>query len=48
MIEPIKFGGEFGTSVAGVGVLIMMVSKDVLVGVPLHSNFGVRSRFSKK
>ena len=38
--NPTKFGGEFGTSVAGVGDLNHDGVPDVLVGVPHHSNFG--------
>jgi hypothetical protein len=40
MVQTIKFGGEFGTSVAGVGDLNHDDVPDVLVGVPHHSNFG--------
>jgi len=36
---PTKFGGEFGTSVAGVGDLNNDGIPDVLVGVPHHSDF---------
>ena len=40
MIQPIRFGGEFGTSVAAVGGLNHDGIQDILAGVPLHSNFG--------
>ena len=37
--NPTKFGGQFGTSVAGVGDLNGDSIPDVLVGVPHYSNF---------
>jgi FG-GAP repeat. len=40
LVQPFKFGGQFGSSVAGVGDLNGDGIPDVLVGVPHHSNFG--------